>query len=505
MSSAAFRASFYRYFLNSKIFSLLTVTHYLEIHKINTARSISAAVVNISGRQRMLCQRSALLCLQLVCAPDNNKRTDLRQQLYSIIHLMEKSHNALIEGNSHLNIPGQMSAIVQAMYFEAPINLDRKLRNYFTQVRNLLQLQDKELTLENQYLNYILQSASFDLQVALDTVVAQYQTESELEQMTIDLHLLELYQQSLAAKEVALEQADKHYQALQELQKTQAQLIHAEKMSSLGQLIAGIAHEVNNPVSFIFGNLHYAKEYINSLLSLLQLYQQEYTHPSQKIKQRIAAVELDFIIEDLPKVLSSMSVGAERISHIVRSLNNFSRTDQAAMDFVNIHEGIESTLLILQHRFKAKGKYPVVEVIKEYGNLPLIECYPGQLNQVFMNILSNAIDAIEASNIDKPQIRISTNIINDSILEVKIADNGLGMSEKTRKRIFDPFFTTKNVGKGTGLGLSISYQIIVEKHRGVLQCKSVINEGSEFSIEIPLQQSCQKATYPQKMLKCTGL
>ncbi len=480
------------------------MTNYLEIHKITAARNISAAVVNISGRQRMLCQRSALLCLQLVCTPDNNAREDLRKQLYSTIQLMEKSHNALIEGDSHLNIPLQMSEIIKAMYFEAPINLDSKVRHYIIQVNNLLELQNKELTQENQYLNYILQSASFDLQVALDAVVAQYQKESELEQMAIDLHLLELYHQSIAAKEVALEQADKHYLALQKLQNTQAQLIHAEKMSSLGQLIAGIAHEVNNPVSFIIGNLHYAKEYINALLRLLQLYQQDNTYPSQEIQQCITAIELDFIIEDLPKVLSSMSVGAERISHIVRSLNNFSRTDQVAMvDLANINEGIESTLLILQHRFKARGKHQAIKVIKEYANLPLVECYPGQLNQVFMNILSNAIDAIEASDIEKPQI--STNIINDTILEVKIADNGRGIPERLRKRIFDPFFTTKDIGKGTGLGLSISYQIVVEKHRGLLQCKSVINEGTEFSIEIPLQQNGKKLTYSQKTLECTGL
>jgi two-component system, NtrC family, sensor kinase len=505
MISTVFKVTFCKYFLSSKILPLLTMTNYLEIHKITAARNISAAVVNISGRQRMLCQRSALLCLQLVCAKDNNLRENLRQQLYSIIQLMEKSHNALIEGDSHLNIPREMSEIVKAIYFEAPINLDSKVRHYVIQVKSLLQSQDEELTQENQYLNYILQSVSFDLQVALDAVVAQYQKESELEQMAIDLHLLELYQHSLVAKEVALQQADKHYQALQELQKTQSQLIHAEKMSSLGQLIAGVAHEVNNPVCFIIGNLHYTKEYINALLGLLQLYQQEYTHPSQEIKQRITAIELDFIIEDLPKVLSSMFVGAERIGNIVRSLNNFSRTDQAAMGLADIHEGIESTLLILQHRLKAKGKHPAIKVIKGYGNLPLVECYLGQLNQVFMNILSNAIDAIEASGIDKPQIRISTNIINNTILQVKIADNGRGIPEKLKKQIFDPFFTTKDVGKGTGLGLSISYQIVVEKHRGLLECKSVIDEGTEFSIEIPLQQNCRKLTHSQKLLECTSL
>ena len=464
------------------------MTNYLEIHKITAARNISAAVVNISGRQRMLCQRSALLCLQLVCTPDNNAREDLRKQLYSTIQLMEKSHNALIEGDSHLNIPLQMSEIIKAMYFEAPINLDSKVRHYIIQVNNLLELQNKELTQENQYLNYILQSASFDLQVALDAVVAQYQKESELEQMAIDLHLLELYHQSIAAKEVALEQADKHYLALQKLQNTQAQLIHAEKMSSLGQLIAGIAHEVNNPVSFIIGNLHYAKEYINALLRLLQLYQQDNTYPSQEIQQCITAIELDFIIEDLPKVLSSMSVGAERISHIVRSLNNFSRTDQVAMvDLANINEGIESTLLILQNRFQGSARQPKIQLIKEYGNLPHVNCYASEMNQVFMSIISNALDALkDVSKTNKnPQIKIQTEVTDNDRVRIAIADNGCGIPAEIQSRIFEPFFTTKPVGSGTGLGLSVSYAII-KKHGGQLTCDSTVGSGTKFTIEIPI-------------------
>ncbi|MGB3204602.1 MAG: ATP-binding protein [Crinalium sp.] len=303
------------------------------------------------------------------------------------------------------------------------------------------------------------------------------------------------------------EQANQLEKALQELQRTQTQLIQNEKMSSLGQLVAGVAHEINNPINFIYGNLNHARENTQDLLNLVALYQQYYPSPAGEIKEEIEDIDLEFMSEDLPKLLSSMQVGADRIREIVQSLRNFSRLDESAIKAVDIHEGIDSTLLILRHRLKSNDEIRNVEIIKDYGKLPLVECYAGQLNQVFMNIIANAIDALEAG-VSKtmgddsqgqhptPTIKISTEVsertsennTSTSWITIRIADNGTGISEELQLRIFDPFFTTKPVGKGTGIGLALSYQIVVEKHHGMLSCNSAPQQGTEFVIEIPVSQ-----------------
>ncbi|MBW4563684.1 MAG: PAS domain-containing sensor histidine kinase [Mojavia pulchra JT2-VF2] len=290
--------------------------------------------------------------------------------------------------------------------------------------------------------------------------------------------------------------AEKLNITLHKLQETQAQLIQQEKMSSLGQLVAGVAHEINNPVNFIHGNLSPAKEYIENLLKLLHLYQDYYPNRVSEINTFSEEIDLEFLTVDLFKILSSMEIGTKRIREIVLSLRNFSRLDEADMKAVNIHEGIDSTLLILQNRLKAKPDHPEIEIIKEYGNLPLVECYAGQLNQVFMNIIDNAIDAIDNDNFQRSKQDILSNpsriIIRTELAKnkaiIRIIDNGPGMTQEVKQKLFDPFFTTKSVGQGTGLGLSISYQIVVEKHSGVLRCESEIGKGTEFWIEIPLQQ-----------------
>nr|AAG24635.1 putative histidine protein kinase [Trichormus variabilis ATCC 29413] len=273
------------------------------------------------------------------------------------------------------------------------------------------------------------------------------------------------------------EKANQLESALQKLSSTQSQLVQAEKMSSLGQLVAGIAHEINNPVSFIYGNLTYTSEYINSLLDLINLYQQLYSQPLPEIQQRISDIELDFITEDLPKMLKSMRFGAQRIEEIVSSLRTFARLDEAGMKRVDIHSGIDSTLLILQHRlkFKQNRQSLPIAVKQNYGNIPQIYCYASELNQVFISILSNAIDALQEGckvinqgEKNSRPITISTEVKNAESILIRIADNGPGMSDSVLSKIFDPFFTTKPVGSGTGLGLSISYAIVVEKHGGQL-------------------------------------
>ncbi|NEU75036.1 response regulator [Hassallia byssoidea VB512170] len=272
-----------------------------------------------------------------------------------------------------------------------------------------------------------------------------------------------------------------------ELRKTQLKLVQQEKMSSLGQLVAGVAHEINNPVNFIEGNLHYAAQYIEQLLNLLHLYEVYTCDSIPEIQDYSQQIELDFIKQDLCKLLSSMTVGTERIQEIVRSLRIFSRLDEAERKSVNLHDGIDSTLMILSSRLKQTQNYPEIEVVKQYGNLPLVECYAGLINQVFMNILTNAIDAIQSFVKEKGQIRITTELTPDekSVL-IRIADNGVGISEDVKQKIFDQFFTTKPVGNGTGLGLAIAYSIVVEKHGGSLTCHSKLKEGTEFIITLPL-------------------
>lgn len=310
-------------------------------------------------------------------------------------------------------------------------------------------------------------------------------------------HLLLAYSQihilTLAQLEKVEEQSRIAKVGFRTLKNNYARLIQNEKMAALGQFVAGIAHEINNPVNFIAGNLVYALNYTQDLLQLISLYQHHYPAPVAEIEAAIAEMELEFLTADFLKLLDSMKFGTERIQEIVLSLRNFSRLDESDKKIVDIHEGIDSTLIILQSRIINQETGQIITIDKEYGNLPLVECYAGLINQVFMNILSNAIDAIFASfesaysNLKSPVIRIRTEVTDNREVVIRIADNGSGIPKDIQKRLFDPFFTTKPVGKGTGLGLSISYQIVVEKHCGQLQCISTIKEGTEFIITIPVE------------------
>ena len=311
-------------------------------------------------------------------------------------------------------------------------------------------------------------------------------------QLAIAIEQATLYDQSRNAARQAIEQAETLEQTLSNLRQTQTQLIQSEKLSSLGQLVAGVAHEINNPVNFIQGNLPYAEAYMADLMELVALYRKRYPVPDADIQAKAEDIDLDFLIKDLPKLISSMKLGTHRICEIVKSLRTFSRLDEAAIKEVDLHEGLESTLTILHNRLKSKPDRVEILVERDYGKLPLVECFASQLNQVFMNLISNAIDALEdqlaaspLSETAQPCIRIQTTVPKANFVAIHIIDNGTGMSGKVSDRIFDPFYTTKPPGRGTGLGLSISHQIVTEKHSGQIQCFSTPGKGTEFVITLP--------------------
>jgi two-component system NtrC family sensor kinase len=342
---------------------------------------------------------------------------------------------------------------------------------------------------------FALQKANEDLEIRVEERTADLK--QALEKLQTEITEREATEEELRQSEAReREKSQQLERTLTQLQSTQAQLIQTEKMSSLGQLVAGIAHEINNPVNFIHGNINYVDDYVQNLLEILQLYQQEYPQPTGEIPALIEAIELDFLTEDLAKILSSMKLGTQRIRSIVLSLRNFSRLDEYEMKPVDIHEGIESTLLILHNRFKRKNNFPDIRLVKQFGDLPLVECYAGQLNQVFMNVITNGIDAIEQKfqplsleeiKVNPGQIMIATKVKDHTLVIIEISDNGSGMSAAVKSQIFNPFFTTKEVGKGTGLGMSISYQIVVEQHQGKFDCISEIDQGTTFMIQIPIK------------------
>ncbi|MEG4630535.1 ATP-binding protein [Microcoleus sp. AR_TQ3_B6] len=365
---------------------------------------------------------------------------------------------------------------------------------------------------ERQLAELAIQQAKEELEIRVEERTAELKSQTQHLEFANRLLAAEIVERHLA--EAALQKAKEELeirveertaelqfqtqqleQALSELKQAQSNLIHSEKMSSLGQLVAGIAHEINNPINFIYGNITHTREYAYSLVEVVNLYQEQYPTPVPIVQEKIKSVDLDFIISDLPKILTSMKNGAERIFGIVKSLRIFSRHDEAERKLADIHEGIDSTLMILQSRLNSKPGLGSIQVIKEYGNLPKIECYPGQLNQVFMNIIANAIDALEednrsesiAANEANPRIiKISTKLLDSKVVEIRIRNNGPEITESVMKQLFNPFFTTKPVGKGTGLGLSIGYQIITVRHQGELQCISAPGQGAEFIIKIPI-------------------
>lgn len=441
-----------------------------------------------------------------VLEEDPNLLADLEQKMYNVFYVADALGSPYIPAQKSFVIPfniksvigfggllpsGNMFVVLMFLKVKVPRETIDLLKPLALSVKVALLPFDRGKIFSSSQGKY--QTVSQSKLKDKDRIIKELQSENA----TLN-QLLDVSEKSTLIQSDRLEKAIAEQQkTLEKLQTTHAQLLHTEKMSSLGQMVAGVAHEINNPINYIHGNITPAQEYVQDILELLDMYQQEFSHPTPEIKTKIAEIDLNFIKKDLNEIIRSMEIGTERIYEIIKSMRSFSRFEKSEFKQVDVCEAIDSTLMLLDSRIKATTSSPKIRLIKEYQELPLVDFYAGQLHQVLMNIFSNAIDALDEYNEqhtpeevrkNPSQIKVCTKILNKEWVVISIADNGLGMAEEVSKKLFDSFFTTKSSGKGTGLGLYISYQIVVEKHGGKLLCYSQPGKGAEFIIHIPIRQ-----------------
>jgi two-component system, NtrC family, sensor kinase len=445
--------------------------------QLDKERALDAVVINVSGRQRMISQRISLLVLQLAMHPDVAERGIIYQKLQNSLDCMLANHEGLLYGDLEANLPGNPSRAILSMHFDAPTQLDRKLRHYIAQVRGFMALMPDDLTLETPNLWELVTDDVEDLVYAIDTVVSQYQFENESRQATMMEQLLDLCHRN-AQQTLVLEQA------LADLKQIQTQLIQTERISGLGQIAAGIAHEINNPANFIFANLHHAKDYTDHLLNLIALYDQG--ADDRQIDAFQTEIDLPFIQADFPRLIESMETGANRIQKIVTDLRTFARLDESEFKTIHLPEAIASVVMMINHRltFQIGEAVRGIGLVQEYdAEIPPLYCYAGQLNQVLFHLLNNAIDALLSELPPQPQIWITARLENAQTLQIAVADNGPGVPESLQQQIFNPFFTTKPIGQGKGLGLSLCYQLM-QSQGGEIRYQP--GEGATFVVELPI-------------------
>jgi two-component system, NtrC family, sensor kinase len=446
--------------------------------QLDKERALDAVVINVSGRQRMISQRISLLVLQLAMHPVGAELGGIYGKLQNSLDCMLANHEGLLYGDLEANLPGNPSPTILSMHFDAPTQLDRKLRRYVEQARAFMTLMPDNLTLETPNLWKLVTEDVEDLVYAIDTVVSQYQFENESRQAAMMEKLLDLCRRN-GQQTLVLEQA------LADLKQVQTQLIQTERISGLGQIAAGIAHEINNPINFVFANLHHSKVYTDQLLNLIALYDQG--ADDRQIDAFQTEIDLPFIQADFPRLIESMETGTSRIQKIVADLRTFARLDESEFKTIHLPEAIASVVLMINHRltFQTLGAARGIGLVQDCDpEIPPLYCYAGQLNQVLFHLLNNAIDALLSELQPQPQIWIRASLKNAQTLQITVADNGPGVPESLQQQIFNPFFTTKPIGQGTGLGLSLCYQLM-QSQGGLIHYQPGA-KGATFVVELPI-------------------